>query len=41
MHVHAQGMKADAPKQAKEPVINTAKDASHGGSTDDGSGLES
>ncbi|KAF9696444.1 hypothetical protein EKO04_005225 [Ascochyta lentis] len=40
-HVQAQGKKADAPEEAKEPVIDAAEDARHGGSTGDGSGLES
>jgi len=40
-HVQAQGKKADAPEQAKEPVIDTAEDARHGGYTGDDRGLES
>ena len=41
MHVQAEGKKADAPEQAKEPVIDSAEDARHDGSTVDDSGLES
>ena len=41
MHVQAQGKKADAPEQAKEPVIDSTEDARHDGSTGDGKGLES
>lgn len=41
VHAQAQGKRADAPEQAQEPVIDTAEDARHGGSTGEGSGLES